>query len=96
MPIKTFVALANLLARPGFEAGVDVSWTTVSNDGEKHDIFDGEFLRELNTMANDLVKEMARVHLILALWFKSSHQETFPRGDYPRLLQPTSRGSIQT
>ena len=52
LPIKAFVAfsfreyLAKLLARPGFEARMDASWTKISNDGEMHDIFDGEFLRE--------------------------------------------------
>ena len=46
---------------------MDASWTKVGDDGEMHDIFDGEFPRELNTMANSLVKEMARVDMSLAL-----------------------------
>jgi len=46
---------------------MDASWTKVGGDGETHDIFDGEFPRELNTMANSLVKEMARVDMSLAL-----------------------------
>ena len=45
VPIKTFLTFSfrECLAKL---ACMDASWTKVSDDGEMHDIFDGEFLRE--------------------------------------------------
>ncbi len=80
---------------------MDASWTKVGDDGEMHDIFDGEFLREFEYKGKHFSQGDGEGRYVFGLGFDGFNPYTnklagkkHSLGDYPRLLQPTSRGSI--